>query len=70
MVVDGLVAGEVPAHVLVDGGLIGHEPAVWVGVASEDRPHSVGSHIRDMEAADSAATLHQGHDGCLGGMGP
>jgi hypothetical protein len=70
-VVDGLVAAfERPADRGVDTGVIGHEPAIGMGVTGDNRIEVVRGHVGDVETADPAATLYQGYDRLLGGIGP
>ena len=64
--VDGLVSAfEGGADRGVDVGLIGHEPAIRMGMSGDHWIEVAGGHVRDVETTDPSATLHQGDDGML-----
>lgn len=63
--IDGLVVGERAPDRGIDQRLIAHKPAVRMGMAGDDGIEVVRGHVRNVEAADFAIALDQGHDGLL-----
>lgn len=62
-VVHGFVPGVGPTDVVIDVGLVTDKATVAMGVPRDDWIEVGRGHAWDMEAADLAAALNQGHDG-------